>query len=99
VRGTDLVDAHSLGSEPFDVGDQSGIVLARPPQPLALRLGPLQAGLNPLDDDGALELGEDAHHLEQRFAGGRAGVDALLMHVQLAALRVDFAQNSKEVLK
>ena len=51
------------------------------------------------NDDGALELGEDAHHLEQRFAGGRAGVDALLMHVQLAAPRVDFAQNSKEVLK
>jgi hypothetical protein len=46
---------------------------------LATGLGPSNAGIHPLADHCALELGEHAHHLEHRLAGRRRGVDALLM--------------------
>jgi hypothetical protein len=45
----------------------------------AARLGPGNASAHPLDNHAALELGKHAHHLKHGLAGGRRGVDALLM--------------------
>ena len=45
----------------------------------AARLGPGKASPHPLDNHAALELGKHAHHLKHGLAGGRRGVDALLM--------------------
>ena len=38
--------------------------------------------------DRALELGEHAHHLKQRFAGRRPSIEALLVQEQVDAERV-----------
>ena len=47
-----------------------------------------QPGLDALTDHRALELGEHAHHLEQRLACGCRGVHALLMEEQVNPKRV-----------
>ena len=46
-------------------------------------LAPVHTGLNPGDDHRALELGEDAHHLEHRPAARRRRVDRLLTQEQV----------------
>ena len=40
-------------------------------------MSPLQAGIDSFADDRAFKLGEYAHHLKQRLAAARGGVDAL----------------------
>ena len=45
----------------------------------AARLGPGNTSAHPLDDHAAFELGKHANHLKHGLAGGRRGVDALLM--------------------
>ena len=42
-----------------------------PAEMLALGASTSKADVNSVLDDAALELGEDAHHLEQRLAAGR----------------------------
>ena len=56
---------------------------------LALGPGPSQPGVDPLLEHGPLELGEDAAHLEQGAAGGGAGVDVLLVKVEVDAEGID----------
>ena len=43
---------------------------------------------NSFPKDRALELGEHAHHLKQRFAGRRPSIEALLVQEQVDAERV-----------
>lgn len=45
--------------------------------PGAVRTRPRDARRDPLGDDRALELGEHAQHLKERFARWRPGIDAL----------------------
>jgi hypothetical protein len=68
------------------------------PEPLALCPGLVQAGADPFADHRALELGEHAHHLEQRLAAGRGRVDPLPIQVEVDALRVHFIEEGDEVL-
>jgi hypothetical protein len=54
------------------------------------RSGPICAGANhpgadTLGNHGTFELGKNAHHLEQRLAGRRRGVDALLVQVTVGS--------------
>src|SRR5579883_25076 len=72
---------------------------AWPPEALALAPRPRQARFDALDDDGALELGENAHHLEHRFPRRRAGIEPLLMQVQIDALGVQLAEEADEILQ
>ncbi len=51
----------------------------RPTQLLALTPGPRKPGTDSFLNDGALELGKHAHHLEHRLACRRPGVEALLV--------------------
>ena len=44
--------------------------------------------MNSFPKDRALELGEHAHHLKQRFAGRRPSIEALLVQEQVDAERV-----------
>jgi hypothetical protein len=55
------------------------------PRCLPWALAPSQPGVDPLLEHGPLELGEDAAHLEQGSAGGGAGVDVLLVKVEVDA--------------
>ena len=64
------------------VGSAEGTLAA---EVLALGPGPSQPGVDPLLEHGPLELGEDAAHLEQGSAGGGAGVDVLLVKVEVDA--------------
>ena len=60
--------------------------LTGPPAELgAALLSPRKAGVDPLSDHAAFELGEDAAHLEHRPTGWRAGVERLLVQIQMAA--------------
>src|SRR4051812_17512423 len=61
---------------------------ARTAETLSLATRPRQPSFDPLHDDGTLELGEDTEHLEHRFAGRRACVQALLVKVQIHAFRM-----------
>jgi hypothetical protein len=56
---------------------------------LSLASRSCEARLDALDD-AALELGEDAEHLEHRLPGWCAGVDTLLMEVKIDSLGADF---------
>jgi hypothetical protein len=69
------------------------------PEPLALAARSRQAGLDALDDHRALELGEHAHHLEHRLAGRGAGVEALLMQVQIDALGMQLGEEPDKLLQ
>ena len=55
---------------------------------LAVSLGSSNAGIHPLTDHCALELGEHAHHLKHRLAGRCRRVDSLLMQEQVDAQAV-----------
>jgi hypothetical protein len=61
--------------------------------------GPGEACLNALNDDGALKLCKHAHHLKHILARGRAGVDALLMQIEIDAFGMKLAEKSDEVLQ
>jgi len=47
---------------------------------------------------GALELGEDAHHLKHRVPGRRVDIEALLMQVDVDVLGVQLAEQADEIL-
>ncbi len=53
---------------------------------LALGLGSRQAGLEVLDDHGALKFGKYAHHLEHGLARRRRSIEPLLVQVEIDAL-------------
>jgi hypothetical protein len=60
----------------------------------------LLGGLAPtLPQHRALELGEDAHHLEHRLAGRGAGVEALLVQVQIDALGMQLGEEPDQLLQ
>jgi hypothetical protein len=69
------------------------------PEALTLAPSPREASLDPLDNHRALELGEDAQHLKHRLPGWRAGVDTLLMEVEVDALGVEFTEEPDQVLQ
>ena len=50
-------------------------------------------------NDRAFELGEHPHHLKRRPPGWRAGIEPLLVKVQVAALGMDFAKETQQVGK
>jgi hypothetical protein len=54
----------------------------------ALAHGPRKPSTDSFPKDRALELGEHAHHLKQRFAGRRPSIEALLVQEQVDAERV-----------
>src|SRR2546422_507286 len=70
-----------------------------PAETLALGASTSKAGVNSVLDDAALELGEDAHHLEQRLAAGRRGVHALLMEIQVDLQGMQLGQERDQVLQ
>jgi hypothetical protein len=52
-----------------------------------------------LDDHGALEFAEHAEHLEHRLTGWRAGIDPLLMEVEIDAFGMQFAEERDQLLQ
>ena len=58
-----------------------------------------ETGIRALDDRGAFELGEYAHHLEHRLARRRGRVDPLLMQIEIGVFRVQLAQERHKVLQ
>src|SRR5712671_1336191 len=62
------------------------------PEALPLAPRPRETGFDALDNHRALELGKDAHHLKHRLSGWCAGVDTLLMEVEINALGVQFVE-------
>ena len=61
---------------------------ARASKAFALAHGPRKPGTHSFPKDRALELGEHAHHLKQRFARRRPSIEALLVQEQVDAERV-----------
>jgi hypothetical protein len=53
------------------------------PEPLPLAPRPREASLDPLDYNAALELRKDAEHLKHRLSGWGAGVEPLLVQVEI----------------
>jgi hypothetical protein len=74
-------------------------VMGPPTEPFSFRPRTGQPGLDPFLDDVRLELGKDAHHLKHRFPGWRAGVDTLLMQVEINALGVQFGEEGDQLLQ
>ena len=64
------------------------LVNLRPPEPLSLRSGACQPGIDALLDHRSLELGECARHLKQQLSGRRGRVDVLLIEVQVNPRRL-----------
>src|SRR5512132_3400972 len=93
ARSGDLADAQAVGERRPDrlLGVAVG---ARPAEVLAFGPRPGDAGADALDDDRPLERGEHAQHLEQRAAGRRGRVDALLVQVELAMSGAQLAEKS-----
>ena len=60
----------------------------RPAEALAFSPGPRKAGADALADNGALELREDAQHLEHRLARRGRRIQPLLMQEQVDAQRM-----------
>src|SRR5689334_20507787 len=60
----------------------------------ALGLGPCEPRIDALDNHGALELGEDATHLEHGPARRGGGIDSLLVQIQVAIERLQFIQEA-----
>lgn len=66
---------------------------------LALFFGPTKPGTHAFMDHRALELGEDPHHLKERFAGGHGGIQPLLVQEEIDAGGVDLRQEADQVLR
>jgi len=75
-RGLDNTGAG--GEETADSAFLAGAE-AKPPKALTLTAGAGDPGFDALDNDAALVLSENVHHLEHRRPGWRAGVEPLLM--------------------
>jgi len=69
------------------------------PSRFALSSGSRQASTDSFLDHRPLELGEDAHHLEQRLAAGGGRVDALLVKVQVDLGAMHLAQERHQILQ
>src|SRR5258708_6236327 len=63
----------------------------------AVRPSPRKATVDTPTHDAALELGKPAQHLKHRLAGGRRGVEALLMKEEVNALVVQALQDAEEI--
>jgi hypothetical protein len=59
--------------------------------------GTRHARLHPLADHAALELGEHAEHLKHRPPSRRAGVQALLVQIEVDLLGVQFAEEAEQI--
>ena len=59
---------------------------------------PAKPGHDALPNDGPFELGEDAHHLEHCFSGGRRGVDPLPVEVEVDILCMKLGKEGNKVL-
>lgn len=68
-------------------------------QRFPLRAGACEAGVHALDDDGALELGEDPAHRKHGFAGGGRRIDILLVQVQADALLFELLHELHQMLQ
>ena len=75
------------------------VAYRRPAERLTGSPGSIQTRTHTLLDHSALELGENAAHLEHGFAGRDSSVDALLVQVQTNTFGVNLAQESDRVLK
>ena|SRR5215472_13959980 len=60
---------------------------------------PGNSSMNAIFDDGTLELGEHAEHLEQRAPSRRGCIDRLPIHVEIAAGTVQLAEEAHEILQ
>jgi hypothetical protein len=69
------------------------------PECNTLRAGPGDARAHALLYERALELGEDAEHLEHGSSGRRRGVEALLVEVEIAADGVQLVEETDEILQ
>jgi hypothetical protein len=58
-----------------------------------------KARVDAFDDDGPLELGEHAEHLVHRPPRWRAGIEALLMEVEIDLPLAQIRQDGHELLK
>jgi hypothetical protein len=56
-------------------------------------------GVDPFADHTSLELGEDPTHLKHRSAGRPAGVEHLLMQIQMAVQRLQLRQEFDQILE
>ena len=65
-------------------------------RPLGLRTR--KPGSDPLSDNLPLKFGKHAHHLEQRFTGGRRGIDRLVMQIEIDPYGMKFAEGGNKVL-
>jgi hypothetical protein len=74
-------------------------VIVGRPSSFTLAPCPRKASLDPLDDNGALELGKDTHHLKHRLSDWRAGVDTLLVEVKIDALGMQLAEKCDQLLQ
>ena len=74
------------------IGDRST------PQPFPLAPRPRKTRFDPLDNHRALELGKHTEHLKQRLSGWRAGVEPLLVQVDIDALGVQFPEERDHLL-
>jgi hypothetical protein len=61
--------------------------------------GPRQAGADPLANHRPLELREDAKHVKHCLAGGRAGVERLLVQIEPDARGAQLPQHRHQVLQ
>ena len=66
---------------------------------LALAASTGDTGFDALDNDAALVLSENAHHLEHRRPGWRAGVEPLLMQIEADTFGMELGEESYEVLQ
>src|SRR5215471_14666947 len=83
-----------LADSGFEIG-----IDPRPAQRFAFVSRPREAGAHTFLDHGALEFGEYAHHLKHRLAGGRRGVNSLLVQVQINFKGMNVGQKTDKVLQ
>jgi hypothetical protein len=75
-----------------------GSIDPRPSEAFPLCPSSGESSVDPLSDHGALELGEDAHHLEHGFARRRRRIDRLAMKVEVDTGAMDFPEEADEIL-
>ena len=71
----------------------------RPSEAFPLAPRPLKTRFDTLDNHRALEFAEHAEHLKHDLTGWCAGVDPLLMEVEIDPLGVQFAEERDQLLQ
>jgi hypothetical protein len=88
-----------LGTNPLGFVRRERLMSDRLAAPGAVEARSCESGFDPAANDGSLELGEDAEHLEHRTSRRGGRIESLLTQKEVASRSIEFLEEAHQVLQ